>query len=183
VAPGDEAAPARPLVPVPWLLLSVGADDASLLVKYYTSKCRLGTPVVSTEETAENIRVSVAVPDHDHDPAQPCPLASIARNAVGRLQGPIGGRPIDGPLSLLADRAQRGAAIYRAASGGGKTKVVPKVIGLSLETAQLVLRSQDLVPEVTGAPGGIVVAQVPEPGQRLDGSSSRTPHVVSLVCR
>jgi hypothetical protein len=60
--------PPTPRSEVAWTLLSVGADFRSLLVAYYWGGGYRNEPEVLVEETAEEIRIAITLPDLTKDP-------------------------------------------------------------------------------------------------------------------
>jgi hypothetical protein len=154
----------RPFIPrseVDWALLSVGAESRSLLISYRWGGGYRNEPEVMVEETANEIRIAITLPDLTKDPRTQSieHFAAVGRATV-QLSGPVSGRRVSGPRCILAD-GDIGSTAYRTVAREGTLYwVVPNVVGLNPADAIWVLRLQGFQPKITGS-GRTITTQSP----------------------
>jgi hypothetical protein len=144
-----------PPVAVQWTLLTVGDDLRSLLVTFPSGPHAVGQELVSVRETADEIWISVELPDIRSMPGSAVPLVAIVGREIVRLRSPIGGRSIGGPEDSPSWRP------VSYLTYGKIGALVPRVLGLSPGDAQRLLRSQGLTPRLPSGEGREIVAQDP----------------------
>lgn len=170
-----------PRTNVPWMVLSVGEAPYSLLVQYFWGGGFLNQPEISIGESLAQIELAVSLRDltKDSDTEGILTFAASSRIEV-RLERPVAGRHIVGPMSVMSDGAH-GGAVYRSVEHGeAELWVVPRVEGLALDDAEWILRAQGFAPSVRGC-GDRVVAQDPPPETIPPAQSGRFHGHVAII--
>jgi hypothetical protein len=137
-----------------WVILSVGQDARSIVAAYRNDHIA-GPPTTLVEESANAIRVQFQVTGVVGGPE----LYSFARVTL-RFNAPIAGRRIGGPGLLTHARGLS----YRDMVVGSEVRVinvVPRVVGLDIDDARMVLESQGFEVALASGSEGEVVAQSP----------------------
>ena len=173
-----------PLRPLPWMVLSVGKDEQSLLVGYSAGGCavRRGSPGTETQESNASIRIVVGyhrrVRRHHH--RRLCPAVGETGALTVTLRDVIAGRNIIGPRRVGTTGKPNGAVYRQVSRNGVFYSVLPRVLGLSPDDARWVLVSQGFRPRTIGH-GREVVREQPAPNSVPPGQHGAFHGNVSLT--
>jgi hypothetical protein len=166
---------------IPWLPLTVGARERSLLIQYYLGMCMTDHPTVRAHANASRIWIEVlGEVVTGSGPNSAClPVARTGRAEV-RLTSGIHGRRIEGPQRAFKSGRPHSAAYRTANDGDTRLWVVPRTIGLAGADARWVLRAQGFQPLIRGS-GTRVVRQKPLPNHIAPDQHGTHHGVVTLT--
>jgi hypothetical protein len=140
LGPGPD--PNLPPVPVQWTLLSVGENLQSVLVTFPTAPHARHRQSMDVRETDQEIWISVALPDFRSSPGTLRPDIAMSDRMTIALGSPIRGRKLSGP-----ERSPSWRSGSRYFDIGVGESLIPRVVGLSPDDAERLLRAQQLVPK------------------------------------
>lgn len=184
LGPGPEFTP-LPVRQVQWAPLDAHPDALALLIGYRRAVDLDDRPSLSLDETEQEIRIAIRLPDHRRGPDPDAALPVVSFESIGRLNvklaQAINGRRITGPGCLLG--REQADLLYRLGtplSGGTRQREIPNTIGLASEDAANLLRMQGFAPRLLGS-GPQVIGQNPAAGKMIVGPEDDRSGVVTVT--